>query len=450
MAKQQSTYTGLGATLVQGAGRLYQTQNKAVGVDLSSGFESMSRNILAAGAKREAQREATEAKAANYLGQMEAMDIGVVPESYRGNVEGALRSIKNEYFDTAMALKNMKPTNPEYLDLRDKLNLLNGSIRKISSTFADMAKNKKEDLEFISNRGYSSGNDQSKVDFLNSVLTGEAEMSIDSSGNVLFNHNGEFKSYENLPNIMPYDAKSFDSILTTLDGASRLNRQLTDSDRTLYKSKLMNIIKSGGRDTAISLGSDDFLIDGGMGLGGEAEYDANPEAYKQKLIDSYMGLFENAANDSYSRYQQKLQQQGGGNKGVKQWELQLQSDANLYSQISDFARSGRSAQPKQIITLANQLSKDGTFSSGYNLTKRLLAQEGEDTSPESIKAKMEEYGINPNSLYKNDDYTKAYPIEPQYLESTLLGLAGLSPRRQSEIRSAFGQTTSAAGDSIFQ
>lgn len=320
MAKQQSTYTGLGATLVEGAGKMYQTQNKSFGVDLSSDFEAMSRNIATAGAKREAQREATEAKAANYLGQMEAMDMGVVPPTYRGNVEGALRNIKNEYFDTAMALKSMKPTNPEYLDLRNKLNSLNGSIRKISSTFADMAKNKKEDLEFISNRGYSAGNDQDKVDFLSSVLTGEAEMSIDPSGGVLFNHNGEFKSYENLPNIMPYDAKAFDSILTTLDGASNLNRQLTDSDRTLYKSKLMNVIKGGGRDTAISLGSDDFLVDGGIGLGGEAEYDANPEAYKQRLIDSYMGLFENAANDSHSRYQQKLaakatQSGGSGGRG---------------------------------------------------------------------------------------------------------------------------------------
>ena len=306
MAKKQLTYTGLGATLVEGAGKMYQSQNKSFGVDLTSGFEAMSRNISAANTQREAQREATEAKAANYLGQMEAIDMGVVPPTYKGNVEGALRGIKNEYFNTAMALKNMKPTNPEYLDLRDKLNSLNGSIRKISSTFADLAKNKKEDLEFISNRGYSAGNDQSKVDFLNSVLTGEAEMSIDSSGNVLFNHNGEFKSYENLPNIMPYDAKAFDSILTTLDGASNLNRQLTDSDRTLYKSKLMNIIKSGGRDTAISLGSDDFLVDGGIGLGGEAEYDANPEAYKQRLLNSYMGLFENAANESAQRYNAKL------------------------------------------------------------------------------------------------------------------------------------------------
>jgi len=318
MAKKsgiRSYYSGASAGLIQGAGRA----QGPIPVDVQSIFQGMSQAAAANRARKEYTRRQTEAKAATYLGAMESMDMGVVPETYRGGVEQVLTNFKNQYFETAMALKDTKPDHPDYLNLKDKLSTINNSIKKVAGTFSDMAKNRKEDLEFISNRDYSAGNNAEKVDFINNVLTGSADMFIDEFGNVSFDNNGNWTSYDNLPNVAAYDARSFNSILTTLDGASRLNRSLTDSDRTLYKAKLMNIIKSGGRDTAISLGSDDFLVDGGMGLGGEAEYDANPEAYKQKLIDSYMNLFENAANDSAQRYNARLAQRGsqGGGRGSK-------------------------------------------------------------------------------------------------------------------------------------
>lgn len=327
MAKKsgiRSYYSGASAGLIQGAGRA----QGPIPVDVQSMFQGMSQAAAANRAQKEYTRRQTEAKAATYLGAMESMDTGVVPETYRGGVEQVLTNFKNQYFETAMALKDTKPDHPDYLNLKDKLNTINNSIKKVAGTFSDMAKNRKEDLEFISNRDYSAGNNAEKVDFINNVLTGSANMFIDEFGNVKFDNNGNWTSYDNLPNVAAYDAKSFNSILTTLDGASRLNRSLTDSDRTLYKAKLMNIIKSGGRDTAISLGSDDFLVDGGMGLGGEAEYDANPEAYKQQLIDSYMNLFENAANDSAQRYQAKLEQQrgNGGSSGLSGYAKNTQAD----------------------------------------------------------------------------------------------------------------------------
>lgn len=313
MAKQ-STYTGMGATLVKGAGELYRSSNKSFAPDVSASIAGATQHLAGVKAARQAKLANIESKAANYIGQMESMDSSIVDEAYRGVAEEAFMDIKNDYWETTMMLKNMDTSHPDYMETRSHLNQLNSKAKKIASVFSDLAKNKKEELSFISNRNYSAGNDPNKVEFLNNVLTGSSEIKIDEGGNVLFKNNDNWTSYENLPDIAAYDATSFDSVLTTLDGASKLNRSLTDTDRTLYESKIKALLKKGGKNTAISLGSDDFIVDGGMGLGGEEEYDANPDAYQQRIVDSYMNLFENAANESEARYKSKLGGKGVDNK----------------------------------------------------------------------------------------------------------------------------------------
>lgn len=439
MAKKQRTSTGLGNALIQGAAAVYGTQNQPVGVNTD--YSALAAGLENRRAEKQAALANEESKAALMLGQMETMDLGVVPTEYRDKTEGALKNLRNQYYETTQMLKGMKTSDPQYIDLVAQKNNINNSIKNIASTWTDLNKNRKTDLEFIAGQNYSAGNDPNKVSFVNSVLTNQAELEYDENGNVYFKDGENWRSYENLPDITPYAATSFDSMLTSLDNVSKLGRQLTDVDKRVLQGRIDKILKTGGRNAAISLGADDFIVPGGMGIvDAEAEYDANPRAYREKIINSYMGLFEDTANESYQRAQAKLQAQ---QKPIqpKQWEMKLQADAQLYNQIQDFASSGKSANPKQIITLANQLAKDGTFTTGYNLAKSILAQDDKSTDADSIKEAMEKYNINPNSLYKNMDNSKEYPIEPQYLQGTLLELAGITPRRQAELQNAFGQPT---------
>ena len=439
MAKKQTTSTGLGNALIQGAAAVYGTQNQPVAVNTD--YSALAASLENRRAEKRAALANEESKAANMLGQLETMDIGIVPTEYRDKTEGALKNLRDQYYETVQALRGMKTSDDQYLDLVAQKNNINNSIKNIASTWTDLAANRKEDLEFISGQNYSAGNNPNKISFVNSVLTNQAELEYDENGKAYFKDGENWRSYENLPDITPYAATSFDSILTDLDNVSKIGRQLTDIDKRVLQGKIDKILKTGGRNAAISLGADDFIIPGGMGIvDAEAEYDADPRAYREKIINNYMGLFEDTANESYKREQAKL---AAKQKPVqpKQWEMKLQADAQLYNQIQDFAKSGKSANPKQIITLANQLTKDGTFTTGYNLAKSILAQNDESTDADSIKEAMKMYNINPNSLYKNNDNSKEYPIEPQYLQSTLLELAGISPRRQAELQNAFGQQT---------
>lgn len=452
MAKQRrSTYTGMGSTLVEGAGKLYRSQNKSVGIDLQSTASSIASGFEQAQSQKRAALAAEESKAANYLGQMEAMDTGIVPIEYRDKVENSLKVLKNQYYETTMQLKGLKTDDPDYLNLSSQLNNINNSIRKISTTFADLNKNKKSDLEFISGKNYSEGNDPSTIGFLNNVLTGQASMDIDASGNVYFDNNGQWTTYENLPDMISYDGQSFGKILTQLDNVRKYNRNLTDTDKTSLRSQMMNMLKTGGRDTAISLGSDDFIVPGGMGLGGAEAFDADPDAYREKIVESYMGLYEQAASEGYKEYQQKLQAQQKGDP--KAWQIKLMSDANLAKGAREYAKdffSKGAADPSSIIQYANSMVKQGNFSTGLDMVVNLLEQDPEkEATPENIKKYTKMYNIIPDALYLNQDYNKAYPIgSEEELYQTLLRLNGISPKREMEVRVYTGGG-SASGDSIF-
>lgn len=452
MAKQRRrrAYTGMGAALVAGAGDVYRSQNRTTGADLQSTFSDIASSVEQAQRQKRAALDAEEAKAANYLGQMEAMDTGIVPMQYRDKVENSLQVLKNEYYETAMQLKGLKTSDPDYINLSSKLNNVNSSIRKISSTFADLNKNKKEDLEFIAGKNYSEGNNPSTIGFLNNVLTGQANMDIDASGNVYFDNNGQWTSYENMPDIISYDGKSFGQVLTQLDNVRKYKRKLTDTDKTSLRSQMMNLLKSGGRDTAISLGADDFIVPGGMGLGGAEAFDADPDAYRKKIVESYMSLFDQAANEGYNEYQQTLAAKSQGDP--KQWQIKMMSDANIAKGAQQYAQEyfAQGAQnPNTIINYANSVVKQGSFNTGTGMVINSLNRDGIDVTEKNIKQRIKDFNIIPDALYLNEDPNKAYPIgSQQELYQTLLRLNGISPKREMEVRVYTGGG-SASGDSIF-
>jgi len=304
MAKQ--TNRSLGSSLIQSARYMYGTQNKPVDTsDFTSGMQNYTSDYKK---QKEAKLAEEETKAADYLGKMEVMDMGVVPEQYSEKVENSLKYLRDEYFKTTMILKDLKPTDRQYLDQSNRLNQLNASIKKISSVFSDLNNNKEEDLKTIKNRNYSKGNDVNKVSFVNKVLTGDAEIEITENGQVYFkNDNQQWVSYEKIPDLTPYASKEFKSILQRADALSKSTAKLTDSDKLILRSSLENMITEGGRDIVVSLAADDFIIPGGMGIiDAEAEYNKNADAFIDKVVNSYMGFYEKTAEQGYNRYMGQL------------------------------------------------------------------------------------------------------------------------------------------------
>ena len=188
-----------------------------------------------------------------------------------------------------------------------------------------------------------------------------------------------------------------------------------------------------------------------MGLGGAEAFDADPDAYRKQIIESYMGLFEKAADEGYNEYQQTLEAKQKGDP--RSWQIKLMSDANIAKGAQQTAQeyfSKGAKDPSQIITLANSLVKQGSFNTGLGMARNYINKmEDMELTEENIKNVIRDFNIIPDALYLNDDPDKAYPVgSEQELYQTLLRLNGISPKREMEVRVYTGSGT-AAGDSIF-
>ena len=82
----------------------------------------------------------------------------------------------------------------------------------------------------------------------------------------------------------------------------------------MIKSKLKNLINSGGRDTLVSLASDDFLVDGGLNIQDKKLFEpGNEDLLEQEVLSKYMDfLSETAAQGSLDK---KPSGRGGSRQG---------------------------------------------------------------------------------------------------------------------------------------
>ena len=82
----------------------------------------------------------------------------------------------------------------------------------------------------------------------------------------------------------------------------------------MVRQKLNNMVSSGGRDTLLSLASDDFIIEGGLGLQDPTLFEKENEAFlKEAVLDGYMSVLEDSASQGAIDNRPKV---SGGGKGA--------------------------------------------------------------------------------------------------------------------------------------
>ena len=92
------------------------------------------------------------------------------------------------------------------------------------------------------------------------------------------------------------DTTAGNSILQMNEQVYKSGKELTGARRNMVRQKLNNMISSGGRDTLLSLASDDFVIEGGLGLQDPSLFEKENEALlKQAVLDGYMSVLEDSA-----------------------------------------------------------------------------------------------------------------------------------------------------------
>ena len=251
-------------------------------------------------ARQTAKKNAANQKVASYINQLNSdVDLTSLTETQQQSVNNFLVNGRNEYADIAVRLSKMDdPSSPQYMEDKNRLNSINRSFQNLSSQVKNYKNDKISYLKDFDESLLSDGNKADTVENAASVYTNEADFAVNQSGGLMIwdNNNEDYKGYGEIEKPFLKDFQSADKILSMNEGIYKRGQELTGANETLTRQKLKQMVNKGGRDTLLSLASDDFIMEGGLGLQDPALFEpGNEAALSNAVVDGYMNVLKDSA-----------------------------------------------------------------------------------------------------------------------------------------------------------
>jgi len=251
-------------------------------------------------ARQTAKKNAANQKVASYINQLNSdVDLTSLTETQQQSVNNFLVNGRNEYADIAVRLSKMDdPSSPQYMEYKNRLNSINRSFQNLSSQVKNYKNDKISYLKDFDESLLSDGNKADTVENAASVYTNEADFAVNQSGGLMIwdNNNEDYKGYGEIEKPFLKDFQSADKILSMNEGIYKRGQELTGANETLTRQKLKQMVNKGGRDTLLSLASDDFMMEGGLGLQDPALFEpGNEAALSNAVVDGYMNVLKDSA-----------------------------------------------------------------------------------------------------------------------------------------------------------
>jgi len=341
-------------------------------------------NILA---NKKAVKAQAEAKVANYLENMaEPLNVAKIAPKYRDAVTKFLVGKRNEYAQAARVASRYNPSSSGYFDAVSKMNSISDSFEQLSSQFDLFKKMKEEDLPDFTGRLVSDGNKSEDLSILTDVLTDKYDISITDGGNISFFTGGISEDGQNyiinkelndLPKYFNKDFKTANKIVELNKDIYSKGNKLDAASSDFLKLQLKTMMAEGGRETVISLATDDFIIDGGLGLDPALVNDeSRHDELTNIVIDQYLKMFQKTAAAGYSVAEQKRKKDlqrynrtgGTGTSGLKM-TAGLKQEVTLQQANADAAK-------KTAMLIANSAVGGDTNAAVSNYLNFLRARGG--------------------------------------------------------------------------
>ena len=251
-------------------------------------------------ARQTAKKNAANQKVASYINQLNSdVDLTSLTEAQQQSVNNFLVNGRNEYADIAVRLsKTDDPSSQQYMEDKNRLNSISRSFQNLSSQVKNYKNDKISYLKDFDESLLSDGNKADTVENAASVYTNEADFAVNQSGGLMIwdNNNEDYKGYGEIEKPFLKDFQSADKILSMNEGIYKRGQELTGANETLTRQKLKQMVNKGGRDTLLSLASDDFMMEGGLGLQDPALFEpGNEAALSNAVVDGYMNVLKDSA-----------------------------------------------------------------------------------------------------------------------------------------------------------
>lgn len=293
----------------------------------------------------ERERQRNNAIVNKYLDKLpEGVDINKVAPRYKDPITQWGMRQKSEYTKAAACVANSPAGSEQQMMCRQKLNSIVSSFQNLNTKLENFKGYKSDYLEAVAEGNLSRANQEDKLGILSQIYTDGMDMDIDEAGNINFFNESGYINFDDLPD---YNVKANQAATTVLEMNEALfkaGRQMNPTQEQLYRLKLQKLLNS--RNIVQSLASDDFIIPGGLGLNNDLLLnDTRVDELRDVVINSYLEMFKNTANEGFNIKSRKNRAPSGGgtaserkyraqmNNLLKGWNGLLQGDATMINQF---------------------------------------------------------------------------------------------------------------------
>ena len=321
-------------SLIRGAA-LAAPQFLDIGKVATNSADKVSAMLQQIDAKKESEKNARRAKVENYLSQMPSgIELSKIPPQQQGAVEAWSRSQKMKYAEAAKNINNYEVGSEEYIDAQSTMTGIKSSFVQLDNNLTSFKANKTEYLKSSSEGALSNGNNGPQSNILASIYTDETGMSFDSNGNLSFvDQEGNMTSLNDVPDFFNKDFQSADALINMNSNIYNSGQKLDGPQTNMYRQKVTNMVKKGGRETVLSLATDDLIQQGGLGIV-DQDLLTNPERHaelEQAVIDNYMNILKESADVGFQKKQKTKSSNSNTSSNVKYGQA-TRDDLNIYEE----------------------------------------------------------------------------------------------------------------------
>ena len=403
--------------LVKGAKALSTPTQPTWDESFSAGLEKGYKGFQEAQQYAKSERNAINQKVAGYIDALDTnVDITELTGTQQKAITNYLVKQRNEYADAASRIAKIDdPSSPMYSELRDKINGIQMSFKSLAGQVNSYKKDKASYLKDFDNNLISDGNDLNTLSESANLYTDGASLGVSEGGGLVFYNEAKetFDSYNQMPKPFLKDFGAADQLLQMNSSVYSSGKALTGARKNMMRQKLNNIISKGGRSSLLSMASDDFIMEGGLGIQDpELFKPGNDDALKQAVMDSYMEVLSNSAtqgaNDKRPASGSNSSKMGGALRD------EVNTGGPIVNKAMDFAKAfavdvpgdQRETKTREMVAIINSIdpSSKQVYNSRSQFFNALLNAEGSDweDTKEGRARFNQKYGsaqifaINPN------------------------------------------------------
>ena len=339
--------------LIKGAGQVYATETGDMGASLVKSIKRGAQQMQLAAEAKKREKANINARTASYINRLDSnIDISELDQNQQSSITEFLLKGRNDYAYSASTIAKLDADDPRYMEEVTKMNNIQMSFRNLANNLNTFKKDKSEFLQDFDNGMLSEGNEVNTLGEASNIYTTGGDFKVGNGGVLEFYDapSGSLKSYSDINKPFLKDFAAADAILKMNESLYKSGQSLTGARRNMIEQRLKNLISKGGRNTLMSLASDDFIMEGGLGLQDPMLFEPeNQDTLKQAVLDGYMNVLDASAAQGAADKAPKASKNSGLSMtpGLRQ-ELTLQG-TDVIERANSFVSTNDPAELAKIL-----------------------------------------------------------------------------------------------------